>query len=48
MTLGRDLRFQHVSIGNPQCAIHVASLAALDALDLAAFGPQIEGHRALP
>jgi len=42
------LSFQHVSIGNPQCAIHVASLAALDALDLSVFGPQIEGHERFP
>jgi diaminopimelate epimerase len=40
--------FQHVSIGNPQCAIHVESLAALDALDLSVFGPQIEGHERFP
>jgi diaminopimelate epimerase len=40
--------FQHVSIGNPQCAIHVTSLAALDALDLSVFGPQIEGHERFP
>jgi diaminopimelate epimerase len=42
------LSFQHVSIGNPQCAIHVTSLAALDALDLSVFGPQIEGHERFP
>jgi diaminopimelate epimerase len=42
------LSFQHVSIGNPQCAIHVSSLAALDALDLSVFGPQIEGHERFP
>jgi diaminopimelate epimerase len=42
------LRFQHVSIGNPQCAIHVSSQAALEALDLPLIGPQIEGHRAFP
>jgi diaminopimelate epimerase len=40
--------FQHVSIGNPQCAIHLASLATLDALDLSVFGPQIEGHQRFP
>jgi diaminopimelate epimerase len=34
--------FQHVSIGNPQCAIHVAGLAELEALDLNAIGPGIE------
>jgi diaminopimelate epimerase len=32
-------RFQHVSIGNPQCAIRVEDP---DALDLAALGPPIE------
>src|SRR5919202_4971782 len=30
---GRELRFQHVSIGNPQCAIEVGD--ELDSLDLA-------------
>jgi diaminopimelate epimerase len=40
--------FQHVSVGNPQCAIHVTSLAALDALDLSVLGPQIEGHERFP
>ena len=34
--------FQHVHVGNPQCAIRVADAAALDALDLAAIGPAIE------
>ena len=42
------LSFQHVSIGNPQCAIHVTSQAALDALDLPTIGPQIEGHERFP
>jgi diaminopimelate epimerase len=41
-------RFQHVSIGNPQCAIHVADEAALESLDLPAIGPAIEGHAAFP
>jgi diaminopimelate epimerase len=36
---GRAWAFQHVSIGNPQCAIEVEDP---DALDLAALGPQIE------
>jgi diaminopimelate epimerase len=36
------LRFQHVSIGNPQCAIRVESPADLEALDLGALGPSIE------
>ena len=43
---GRTFRFQHVSIGNPQCAIAVASAAELDALDVGAIGPEIE-HAAL-
>jgi diaminopimelate epimerase len=44
----RTWRFQHVSIGNPQCAIAVADTAALAALDLAAVGPAIEGHADFP
>jgi len=39
---GREFRFQHVSIGNPQCAIAVADPAELEALDVAALGPAIE------
>ncbi|HZL47539.1 MAG TPA: diaminopimelate epimerase [Solirubrobacteraceae bacterium] len=42
------VRFQHVSIGNPQCAIHVAEKAALDLLDLSAIGPPIEAHERFP
>ncbi len=34
--------FQHVSIGNPQCAIRVASREELEALDLQDIGPRIE------
>jgi diaminopimelate epimerase len=45
---GRRWRFQHVSIGNPQCAIHVEDLAALLALDLPTIGPAIEGHELFP
>ncbi len=45
---GRRWRFQHVSIGNPQCAIHVEDLEALLALDLHAIGPAIEGHELFP
>jgi diaminopimelate epimerase len=36
------LRFQHVSIGNPQCSIRVGSAAELEALDLGELGPSIE------
>ncbi len=40
--------FQHVSIGNPQCAIRVASLDELAALDLPLIGPPIESHAEFP
>ena len=43
---GRELRFQHVSIGNPQCAIEVGD--ELEQLDLAELGPPIERQRAVP
>ena len=43
---GRNWAFQHVSIGNPQCAIEVGD--EVEELDLAAIGPEIEGHRAVP
>jgi diaminopimelate epimerase len=45
---GREWRFRHVSIGNPQCAIRVDSVAELDALDLAAIGPEIERAQLFP
>ena len=45
---GRRWRFQHVQVGNPQCAIHVADAAELDGLDLAAYGPGIEHHALFP
>jgi diaminopimelate epimerase len=41
-------RFQHVSIGNPQCAIRVSSTDELDGLDLPAIGPAIEGDARFP
>jgi diaminopimelate epimerase len=34
--------FQHVSIGNPQCAIRVDTTDELEALDLQEIGPRIE------
>ncbi len=40
--------FRHVSIGNPQCAIQVGSLEELQALDLVAIGPAIEGDAQFP
>jgi len=39
---GRSWAFQHVHVGNPQCAIRVADAADLEALDLPAIGPAIE------
>jgi diaminopimelate epimerase len=44
----RSWRFRHVSIGNPQCAIHVESEDELAALELDTLGPGIEAHRAFP
>jgi diaminopimelate epimerase len=43
---GRTWEFQHVSIGNPQCAIVAGD--ELDELDLGAIGPGIEGHELFP
>ena len=43
---GREWPFQHVSVGNPQCAIEVGD--ELEGLDLAAIGPQIERHELFP
>jgi diaminopimelate epimerase len=43
---GRELRFQHVSVGNPQCAIEVPD--GLEDLDLAILGPPIERHELFP
>ncbi len=44
---GRDWRFQHVSIGNPQCVIFVEA-AEIEELDLGAIGPEIEHHELFP
>src|ERR687898_3449289 len=41
-------RFQHVAIGNPQCAIRVADRAELEALDLAVEGPPVEHDPRFP
>ena len=37
---GRTFRFQHVSIGNPQCAIEMSE--GLEELELSTYGPPIE------
>jgi diaminopimelate epimerase len=41
-------RFQHLVIGNPQTVFAVADLDALEALDLATFGPPIESDPQFP
>jgi diaminopimelate epimerase len=43
---GRELRFQHVSIGNPQCSIAVDD--GLEGLDLSELGPPIEASELFP
>ena len=43
---GREWDFQHVSIGNPQCAIVVGE--ELEELDLDEIGPGIEGNALFP
>lgn len=43
---GIEMEFQHVAIGNPQCAIEVAN--GLEELDLAAVGPAIESAPIFP
>ena len=43
---GREFRFQHVSIGNPQCAIEVGD--ELAELDLSQYGPPIEANKLFP
>jgi diaminopimelate epimerase len=44
---GRSWEFQHVSIGNPQCAI-VVPAGELDGLDLGEIGPGIEASELFP
>jgi diaminopimelate epimerase len=43
---GRELAFQFVNIGNPQCVIPVGD--GLEELDLARIGPQVEGSELFP
>jgi diaminopimelate epimerase len=43
---GQDLRFQHVSIGNPQCSIEIDG--GLESLDLSEIGPPIEASELFP
>jgi diaminopimelate epimerase len=41
-------RYRHLTVGNPQTAIALASAAEVDALDLAAVGPPIERDERFP
>jgi diaminopimelate epimerase len=45
---GRAWQFQHVQVGNPQCAISVGDESELERLDLWTFGPPIEQHELFP
>ncbi len=45
---GMEWRFQHVQVGNPQCAIRMPDVSALEALDLPAIGAGIEHHQLFP
>jgi diaminopimelate epimerase len=45
---GRIWSFQHVQVGNPQCAVAVADERELSGLDLPAIGPAIERHELFP
>lgn len=43
---GREWRFQHVSVGNPQCVIEAGG--EVEELDLGVIGPEIERHELFP
>jgi diaminopimelate epimerase len=43
---GREWRFQHVNVGNPQCVIDVGD--ELETLDVARIGPEIERSELFP
>lgn len=45
---GRTWAFQHVDVGNPQCAIRVGDADELERLDLPAIGPAIEHDEQFP
>jgi diaminopimelate epimerase len=45
---GREWQFQHVQVGNPQCAIRVGDEGELESLDLKLIGPEIEHSELFP
>jgi diaminopimelate epimerase len=44
---GREFRFQHVSVGNPQCSIELPD-EDLETFDLSTYGAAIEAHALFP
>jgi len=45
---GRVWRFRHVQVGNPQCAVAVASERELKEVDITRVGREIERHQLFP
>jgi diaminopimelate epimerase len=45
---GRNWKFQHVDVGNPQCSMLVETEDVLELLDLPAIGPEFEHHALFP
>jgi diaminopimelate epimerase len=45
---GTNWTFQHVQVGNPQCAIRIEDERTLSSLDLPKIGPEIERHELFP
>jgi diaminopimelate epimerase len=45
---GRTWSFQHLQVGNPQCAIHMPDADELEWIDLAEIGPAIEHSPQFP
>jgi diaminopimelate epimerase len=45
---GKSWTFQHVQVGNPQCAIRIDDERTLHSLDLPQIGPEIERHELFP
>jgi diaminopimelate epimerase len=45
---GRTWRFQHVQVGNPQCAIELSDELELASLELSAIGPELEHSELFP
>lgn len=48
LAAGRSWAFQHVQVGNPQCAIEIDGEQSLERLDVAAIGPSFEHNQLFP